>query len=77
MFQFMGDEIALVPAGEARTPRKDLPVAARLYHPYVTNLANGGFTQASPVVIAVDDAGLSWLSGVFNACFMFSALTAA
>ena len=109
MFQFMGGEIVLVTAGEARHPRRDLPTAARymyllpvafylfaiilvgvninyldprLYHPYVQYFLDrrleGLVTAArSPFVIAIENAGISGLPGFLDACYFFSALTAA
>lgn len=102
MFQFMGGDIVLVTAAEARYPRRDLPKAAqfmyllpvsiyiiaiilvglnlnyldpRLAHPHVV----GGLLTAkrSPFVIPIIDAGIPVLPGLLNACFIFSALTAA
>lgn len=102
MFQFMGGEIALVTAGEAESPRKDLPKAARymyllpvgfylisivlvgsnvdykdpmFYHPY----SPPEFLTAkqSPFVIAITRAEIKTLPSFLNACFLFSALTAA
>lgn len=109
MFQFMGGEIVLVTAGEARDPRRDLPTAARymyllpvgfylvaillvgvnvnyldprLYHPYIEyfseNRLRGMVTaERSPFVIAIENAGIHVLPGFLDACFLFSALTAA
>ena len=109
MFQFMGGEIALVTAGEAKYPRRDLPTAARymyllpvgfymvsillvgvnvnyldprIYHPYVEYFSEErlrGITTAerSPFVIAIENAGITGLPGFLDACFLFSALTAA
>ncbi|MCJ1461909.1 hypothetical protein MMC07_000508 [Pseudocyphellaria aurata] len=102
MFSLMGGETCLVTAGEAESPRKDLPKATRymyllpigfylisivlvglnvnyldpvFYHPYTTQ----GYLTAerSPFVIAITHAGIKTLPGFLNACFMFSALTAA
>lgn len=102
MFQFMGGEICLVTAGEAESPQKDLPKAARymyllpvgfylisivlvglninyldprLYHPYITEGYVTG--HQSPFIIPIIDAGIKTLPGFLNACFFFSALTAA
>lgn len=109
MFQFMGGEIVLVTSGEAKSPRRDLPTAARymyllpvsfylvmiffvglnvnyfdprIYHSHVAYLADtsrGGIQTASrsPFVIAIENAGLRGLPGFLDACFLFSALTAA
>lgn len=102
MFQFMGGEMCLVTAGEAESPRKDLPKAARymyllpvgfylisivlvglnvnyldpmFYHPYTTQGYLTG--ERSPFIIAIMHAGIKILPGFLNACFLFSALTAA
>ncbi|KAL8648294.1 MAG: hypothetical protein Q9210_005069 [Variospora velana] len=109
MFQFMGGEIALVTAGEAKRPMRDLPIAARymyllpisfylvaillvglnvnyldprIYHPHISYYNNArleGIQTAarSPFVIAVENAGIRVLPGFLDACFIFSALTAA
>ncbi len=109
MFQFMGGEIVLVTAGEAKRPMRNLPIAARymyllpisfylvaillvglnidyldprLYHShvpyYVDSRLEGIQTAArSPFVIAVQNAGIKSLPGFLNACYLFSALTAA
>ncbi|KAL8868785.1 MAG: hypothetical protein Q9174_004756, partial [Haloplaca sp. 1 TL-2023] len=109
MFQFMGGEIVLVTAGEAKHPMRDLPIAARymytlpiisylililllglnvnyldprIYHPHVAYLAgsrlDGIQTAArSPFVVVIENAGIRVLPGFLDACFMFSALTAA
>ena len=109
MFQFMGGEIVLATAGEAKYPRRDLPTAARymyllpvgayliaillvglnvnyldprIYHPHITwfleSRLNGIQTAArSPFVIVVENAGIRALPGFLDACFLFSALTAA
>ena len=109
MFQFMGGEIALVTAGEAKRPMRNLPIAARymyllpisfylisillvglnidyldprLYHShvlyYVDSRLEGIQTATrSPFVIAVQNAGIKSLPGFLNACYLFSALTAA
>lgn len=100
----MGGDIVIVTAGEARTPRRDLPAAARfmylvpiglyilasflaglnvnfgdpqLYHPY----AAAEYNQAgyhSPFLIALKYTSMpKALSTFFNACFLFSAYTAA
>lgn len=102
MIHFMGGEIALVTAGEAESPRKDLPKAAqymyllpvgfyivsillvglnvnylegKFYHPHMTP---GYLTAAqSPFVVAIMHAGIKTLPGFLNACFLFSAITAA
>ena len=102
MFQFMGGDIVLITAAEAKYPRRDLPKAARfmyllpvgfylvaitlvglnlnyldprLHHPHIS----GGLLTASrsPFVIPVIDAGIRGLPGFLNACFIFSAFTAA
>lgn len=102
MFQFFGGEYALVTAGEAESPQKDLPKAARymyllpvgfylisivllglnvnyldpmFYHPYTTH--DYSTAQQSPFVIAIKHAGIQTLPGFLNACFLFSAITAA
>jgi yeast amino acid transporter len=101
MFQFMGGDMVLMTAAEAKFPRRDLPKAARfmyllpvgfylvaiilvglninyldprLDHPHVP----GGLLTArrSPFVLPIIDAGIPGLPGFFNACFIFSALTA-
>ncbi|KAL8911327.1 MAG: hypothetical protein Q9171_003492 [Xanthocarpia ochracea] len=109
MFQFMGGEIVLVTAGEAKRPMRNLPIAARymyllpvslyliailfvglnvdyldprLYHSHVSYFVDsrleGIQTGArSPFVIAVQNAGIESLPGFLNACYVFSALTAA
>ena len=107
MFQFMGGEMVIVTTSEARSPRKDLPTAARfmylvpvvfylvgillvglcttftneaLYHPHTDYPpTNSGLhsTIRSPFVITVVEAGIEVLPGFLNACFLFSALTAA
>lgn len=47
----------------------------RLDHPHVSNgLLTAG---RSPFVLPIIDAGIPGLPGFFNACFIFSALTAA
>ncbi|MCJ1265707.1 Cationic amino acid transporter 2 [Lobaria immixta] len=102
MIQFVGGEIVLVTAGEAESPRKDLPKAAQymyllpvgfyivsillvglnvnylepiFYHPHMTQ---GYLTAAqSPFVVAIMHAGIKTLPGFLNACFLFSAITAA
>lgn len=109
MFQFMGGEIVLVTAGEAKRPMRDLPIAARymyllpisfylvaillvglnvnyldprIYHSHVSYY-NGARLEGiqtaarSPFVIAVENAGIRALPGFLDACFIFSALTAA
>ena len=109
MFQFMGGEIVLATAGEAKRPRRDLPTAARymyllpvgaylvaillvginvnyldprIYHSHISWFLeprlNGIQTAArSPFVIAIQNAGIKTLPGFLDACFMFSAMTAA
>ncbi|KAL8738318.1 MAG: hypothetical protein Q9181_000861 [Wetmoreana brouardii] len=109
MFQFMGGEIVLVTAGEAKRPMRDLPIAARymyllpvsfylvaillvglninyldprIYHSHVTwfleSRLEGIQTAArSPFVVVVENAGIKALPGFLDACFLFSALTAA
>lgn len=109
MFQFMGGEIVLVTAGEAKAPRRDLPTAARymyllpvgaylvavllvglninyldprIYHSHITwfqeeRLKGIQTATRSPFVIAVENAGIRVLPGFLDACFIFSALTAA
>lgn len=109
MFQFMGGEIVLVTAGEAKRPMRNLPIAARymyllpisfylvailfvglninyldprLYHSHISyylhSRLKGIQTAArSPFVIAVENAGISTLPGFLDACYIFSALTAA
>ena len=109
MFQFMGGEMVLATAGEAKYPRRDLPTAARymyllpvgayliaivlvgvnvnyldpkIYHPHVTwfmeKRLNGIQTASrSPFVIVIENAGIRALPGFLDACFLFSALTAA
>ncbi|KAL8732602.1 MAG: hypothetical protein Q9166_002575 [cf. Caloplaca sp. 2 TL-2023] len=109
MFQFMGGEIVLVTAGEAKRPMRDLPIAARymyllpvsfyliailvlglninyldprIYHSHVTYLADSrleGIQTAarSPFVVVIENAGIRALPGFLDACFIFSALTAA
>lgn len=94
--------MSLVTAGEAESPRKDLPKAAQymyllpvgfylisivlvglninyldpmFYHPYVTE--DYVTAERSPFVIAITHAGIQTLPGFLNACFLFSALTAA
>ncbi|KAL8627765.1 hypothetical protein Q9189_006534 [Teloschistes chrysophthalmus] len=54
----------------------------RLYHSHIENLGasrlKGVQTAAiSPFVIAIEDAGIKALPGFLDACFLFSALTAA
>ena len=102
MFQFMGGEMVIVTASEAKMPGKVLPTAARymyllpigfylvgiflvglvvdyrnpdLYHPHVPSGVRAA--RRSPFVIAIAEAGISVLPGFLNACFCFSALTAA
>lgn len=109
MFQFMGGEMVLVTAGEARHPRQDLPTAARymyllpvgfyligiilvgvnvnyldprIYHPYVQYFLDKRLkglvtAERSPFVVAIENAGIHGLSGFLDACFLFSAITAA
>lgn len=109
MFQFMGGEITLVTAGEAKRPMRDLPIAARymyllpvsfylvaillvglninyldprIYHSHISYVIdsrlNGIQTAArSPFVIVIQNAGIKTLPGFLDACFLFSALTAA
>jgi len=109
MFQFMGGEIVLVTAGEAKHPMRDLPVAARymyllpvsfylvailfvgldvnyldprIYHSHVASYLQSrleGIQTAdrSPFVVATENAGIKSLPGFLDACFLFSALTAA
>ena len=109
MFQFMGGEIVLVTAGEAKRPRTDLPVAARymyllpvsfylvaillvglnvnyldprIYHSHVTYLLNSRLeglqtAASSPFVVVIENAGIRALPSFLDACFLFSALTAA
>ncbi|KAL8704701.1 MAG: hypothetical protein Q9201_002163 [Fulgogasparrea decipioides] len=109
MFQFMGGEMVLVTAGEAKRPMRDLPIAARymyllpvsfylvaillvglnvnyldprIYHSHVTwfleSRLEGIQTAArSPFVVVVENAGIKTLPGFLDACFLFSALTAA
>lgn len=109
MFQFMGGEIILVTAGEAKKPRRDLPTAARymyllpigfyliaillvglnvnyldprIYHSHVSwylqsRLEGIQTASRSPFVIATENAGIRALPGFLDACFIFSALTAA
>lgn len=108
-FQFMGGEMVLVTAGEAKRPMRDLPIAARymyllpisfylvailfvslnvnyldprIYHAHVVYDAGArleGIQTAarSPFVIVIANAGIKALPGFLNACFLFSALTAA
>ncbi|KAG8527197.1 uncharacterized protein KY384_008627 [Bacidia gigantensis] len=102
MFQFMGGEMVIVTAGEARAPRKDIPTAARyLYLLPVSFYLVGIFlvglcvdyrdprlphqhettslqpADQSAFIVAIHNAGLRVLPGFLNACFLFSALTAA
>ncbi|KAL8767349.1 MAG: hypothetical protein Q9209_006112 [Squamulea sp. 1 TL-2023] len=109
MFQFMGGEIVLVTAGEAKRPMRNLPIAARymyllpvsfyliailfvglninyldprVYHSHVSYYVNSrleGIQTAarSPFVIAIENAGIQSLPGFLDACYIFSALTAA
>ncbi|KAL8899594.1 MAG: hypothetical protein Q9207_006116, partial [Kuettlingeria erythrocarpa] len=109
MFQFMGGEIVLATAGEAKKPMRDLPIAARymyllpvsfylvailflglnvnyfdprIYHSHVSyyleSRLEGIMTASrSPFVIAIENAGIKTLPGFLDACFLFSALTAA
>jgi len=109
MFQFMGGEMVLVTSGEAKSPRRDLPTAARymymlpvsfyivgillvglnvnyfdpkIYHSHVTYFVEArleGIQTASrsPFVVAIENAGIKALPGFLDACFLFSALTAA
>ena len=109
MFQFMGGEIGLATAGEAKSPRRDLPTAARymyllpialylvaillvglnvnyldprIYHSHISWYSDArldGIQTAarSPFVIVVENAGIRSLPGFLDACFLFSALTAA
>ena len=54
----------------------------RIYHPHITWFStpslDGIFTaERSPFVIAIQNAGIPGLPGFLNACFLFSALTAA
>ena len=111
MFQFMGGEIVLATAGEAKRPRRDLPTAARymyllpvgfylvaillvglnvnyldprIYHSHTswypesrTGLEGIQTAFRSPFVIAIKNAGMNSLPGFLDACFIFSALTAA
>ena len=113
MFQFMGGEIVLVTAGEAKTPRRDLPTAARymyllpvgayliaiilvglninyldprIYHSHISPHISRFIAQRldgiqtasrSPFVIAIQNAKIQVLPGFLDACFIFSALTAA
>ena len=109
MFQFMGGEIVLVTAGEAKRPRRDLPTAARymyllpvgfylvaillvglnvdyldprIYHSHISwylepRLDGIQTAHRSPFVIAIENAKISALPGFLDACFIFSALTAA
>lgn len=98
----MGGEMVIVTAGEARSPRKDLPTAARymyllpitfylvgiflvglcidfkdpsLHRPHVPSDIRSA--RQSPFVVAIVEAGIPVLPGFLNACFLFSALTAA
>ena len=109
MFQFMGGEIVLATAGEAKRPRRDLPTAARymyllpvgfyliaivlvgvninyldprIIHSHVEwyikpRLEGISTALRSPFVIAIQNAGINGVPGFINACFLFSALTAA
>jgi amino acid transporter len=109
MFQFMGGEIVLVTAGEAKHPMRDLPIAARymyllpvsfylvailfvglnvnyldprIYHSHVSNYLQSRLegiqtAERSPFVVAIENAGIKSLPGFLDACFLFSALTAA
>ena len=111
MFQFMGGEIVLATAGEAKKPRHDLPTAARymyllpvgfyliaillvginvnyldprIYHTHVSwdlepeaRLDGIVTARRSPFVIVIQNAGIRALPGFLDACFIFSALTAA
>ncbi|KAI4181866.1 MAG: hypothetical protein LQ348_004949 [Seirophora lacunosa] len=108
-FQFLGGEMVLVTAGEAKRPMRDLPIAARymylvpiffylvailfvslnvnyldprIYHAHIVYDAGArleGIQTAarSPFVVVVANAGIKALPGFLNACFLFSALTAA
>ena len=98
----MGGEMVIVTASEARSPRKDLSVAARymylvpmtfyligiilvglcidqgnssIYRPHDTS--DTPSARQSPFVATIVEAGISFLPGFLNACFLFSALTAA
>ena len=107
----MGGEIVLVTAGEAKTPRRDLPTAARymyllpvgfylvaiflvglnvnyldprIYHSHIswhppnqTRLDGIQTALRSPFVIAITNAKINVLPDFLDACFLFSALTAA
>ncbi|CAF9921060.1 MAG: Cationic amino acid transporter 2 [Heterodermia speciosa] len=111
MFQFMGGEIVLVTAGEAKRPRRDLPTAARymyllpvgfylvaillvglnvnyldprIYHSHISwypesepRLDGIATVLRSPFVIAIKNAGIKFLPGFLDACFIISAMTAA
>ncbi|KAL8708758.1 MAG: hypothetical protein Q9220_006400 [cf. Caloplaca sp. 1 TL-2023] len=109
MFQFMGGEIVLVTAGEAKRPMRDLPTAARymyllpssfylvaillvglninyldprLYHAHASRLLESRLdgiqtAASSPFVIIIENAAIRALPGFLDACFIFSALTAA
>ncbi|KAL8810969.1 MAG: hypothetical protein Q9223_001992, partial [Gallowayella weberi] len=109
MFQFMGGEMVLVTAGEAKRPMRDLPIAARymyllpisfylvaalflglninyldprIYHSHVSYFLDArldGIQTAarSPFVVVIENAGIRALPGFLDACFIFSALTAA
>ncbi|KAI4218845.1 MAG: hypothetical protein L6R36_008721, partial [Xanthoria steineri] len=109
MFQFMGGEIVLVTAGEAKRPMRNLPIAARymyllpisfylvailfvglninyldprIYHSHISyhlqpRLEGIQTAGRSPFVIAIENAGISTLPGFLDACYIFSALTAA
>lgn len=100
--------MVIVTAGEARSPRRDLPTAARymyllpmafylagiflvglnvdfeskqLFHPHTLpdelDKIDLRSTRQSPFVAVIVAAGIEVLPGFLNACFLFSALTAA
>ncbi|KAI9800303.1 MAG: Cationic amino acid transporter 2 [Piccolia ochrophora] len=101
MFACMGGDIVIVSAGEAESPRKDLPPAARfmylvpvgfyiltsflmgfninymnrdLLHPWASSNES---VSHSPFIIILKMAAIKTIPGILNACFLFSAYTAA
>lgn len=102
-YGFIGVELIVVTAGEAKYPRRDLPKASRRVYlvtillylisgiliafnvPYtdpnllpLSNTNSKIVTGAhSPFIIAINGAGMPFLPGFINACFLVAAWTAA
>ncbi|CZR62358.1 related to amino acid permease (Dip5) [Phialocephala subalpina] len=78
-YAYLGTELIAITFGEAENPRRNIPRAIRLTFYRITLItANSKSTSASasPFTVAIHNAGISILPGIFNGCvlvFIFSA----